>query len=134
MEPVLRDLRGSGITPPRIEDSDWTKDPQMPSVMLWHSDGSGVQLSVDRLAPEWARVAMVADQLQEWVIEDCWASGAPTNWPQCPHHPDTHPLRASADDDAAMWRCPADGTPISPIGAIEPPRETPPCSTDPSSN
>jgi hypothetical protein len=84
--------------------------------MLWSPDGSGTGIRVELLAPEAERVAMIADQVQEWVIEELWGS-APTNWPPCPNHPGSHPLAASARD-VAMWSCPADGTPVAPVGSL----------------
>jgi len=81
MAPVLRDLRSAGIAASRIEDCDWTDDPESASVMLWSPDGSGTSIFVSRAAPEFEREAMVADQVQDWVIEELWGHG-PTNWPR----------------------------------------------------
>jgi len=60
---------------------------------------------------------MVADQVQEWAIEELWGE-APTNWPPCPHHPNSHPMKVSTSEAAAMWTCPADEAPIAPVGAV----------------
>src|SRR6478672_4216266 len=49
----------------------------------------------------------VADQVQEWAIEEC-VGDADTNWPRCPHHPDSHPLLASTANASAVWVCPTD--------------------------
>jgi hypothetical protein len=117
MEPVLRDLRGVGIAPPRIEYDEWTDDPDSASAMMWSPDGSGTGVYVSRLAPEFERVAAVADQIQEWAIEELWGQG-PTNWPPCPQHPDRHPMKAATRDGAAVWECPVDETFISPIGSL----------------
>ena len=65
MEPVLRDLRGAGVTAPRVEDDDWTDDPDSLSAMLWSPDGSGAGVYVSRSAPAVDRVASMADQVQE---------------------------------------------------------------------
>lgn len=116
MEPVLRDLRGAGISAPRVEDDDWTGDPDFPSVMLWSPDGYGFGVSVSRSALASARVAAVADQVQEWAIEELWGHGS--NWPPCPQHPNSHPMQATTRDDAAVWVCPTDQTIVSPIGAL----------------
>lgn len=117
MEPVLRDLRGAGVAPARIEDDDWTGDPDSASAMVWSSDGSGTGVYVSRLAPAAERVAALADQVQQWAIEEL-QGGSATNWPPCPPHPDTHPMRAATRAGAALWECPADGTPIAPIGSL----------------
>lgn len=116
LAPILRDLEASGLDAPRIEDNDWADNPEAASAMLWSPGGSGMGIQVGVAAPEVERVAMVADQVQEWVIEELWGS-APTNWPRCPIHPHSHPLEAFALD-VATWVCPADRTPISAVGTL----------------
>jgi hypothetical protein len=118
MAPVLRDLRGAGIAEPRVEDDDWTGDPDSASVMLWSPDGSGTGVYVSRSAPAFERVAAMADQVQEWAIEEL-SGKAPTNWPRCPNHPSGHPMKPSTRDRAAVWVCPSDGTPFSPVGSLQ---------------
>ena len=115
--PVLRDLESSGIAAPRIEADGWWSDPDLPTVMLWSPDGSGMGVNVFPPARMSERIASVADQVQEWVIEELWRQG-PTNWPRCPLHPSTHPMKALAQDDAAVWACPFDDTFVAVIGAL----------------
>ena len=67
---------------------------------------------------EQTRIAMLADQVQEFVIEELW-SHAPTNWPPCPQHPDTHPLIATVVEGVATWVCPREGTPCSAVGSLD---------------
>ena len=118
LAPVLRDIRVSGGPLPEIRDDDWAGGPDVASAMLQsRCDGSGAGVSVDATEPEPERVARVADQVQEWVIEELWGQAA-TNWPVCPHHPTTHPLRGEVRDGIAAWACPSDGTPFSPVGAL----------------
>ncbi len=81
LEPILRDLKRAGLDEPRIEDRDWTGDPEHPSVMLWSPDGSGSGISVPRAATAFERVAAVADQVQEWAIEEL-SGHTETNWPR----------------------------------------------------
>ena len=85
--------------------------------MLWSPDGSGTGLRVSRAAPEFERIAMVADQVQDWAIEVLWGK-APTNWPPCPRHPRSHPMTVSTRDAAAVWICPADEVVIVPVGEL----------------
>jgi hypothetical protein len=117
MAPVLRDLRRAGVAAPRIEDRDWAHDSESASAMLWSPDGSGRGVYVLLSVPEFERVATVADQVQEWAIEELWGK-APTNWPPCPRHPDNHPMKVSTREAAAVWTCPADETTIAPIGTL----------------
>lgn len=116
LAPILRDIKAAGLPVPRIEDDDWADNPEAASAMLWSPDGSGTGVRVELLAPDAERVAMVADQVHEWVIEELWGS-APTNWPLCPTHPNTHPLSVSVRS-IAMWVCPADGTPVASVGSL----------------
>jgi hypothetical protein len=116
LSPILRDVERAGLAVPRIDDADWADDPDVAFAELWSPDGSRTGIYVTLRAPEAERVAMVADQIHEWVIEELWGS-APTNWPRCPRHPDTHPLTISALE-VAMWVCPADGTAVAPVGSL----------------
>jgi hypothetical protein len=117
MAPVLRDLQCAGIAAPRIEDREWTDDPGSPSAMLWSPGGNGSGVHVTRAAPEFERVAMVADQVQDWAIDELWGQ-APTNWPPCPRHPSSHPMKVSTREAAAVWVCPADEAVILPVGEL----------------
>lgn len=119
LAPVRLDLGAAdgAVRLPTIEEQDWTGDPGRPSAMIWSADGTGRGVSVDRSASLAERVVSAADQLQEWMIEELWGS-SPTNWPPCPWHPDSHPLRATVRADDAWWSCPRDGTPVARIGTL----------------
>jgi hypothetical protein len=116
LEPVLRDLTTSGAVRPEIRDEPWADDE--PSAMLYGHDGSGqgVWVQADDALAE--RVATVTDQVQEWVIEELWSLHRPATWPECPAHPDTHPLQPIAKSDRACWICPATRDEIAEIGAL----------------
>ncbi len=104
LAPVLRDLARTGLGAPRFEDP--TSDSEHAEAMMRAADGSGRGVSVRRSAALAVRVADAADQVQEWAIEfQLWGS-APTNWPQCPSHPDSHPMRAVVLGETAVWACP----------------------------
>ena len=109
LQPVLADLRATGASVPRIEDSDWTGDADRVGAMMWSGDGSGQGVAVSRHRPLAEQVVDVADQVQEWAVEELWGS-APTNWPRCPRHTTTHPMQARLVADAAWWVCPHDGS------------------------
>ncbi|MFD2080816.1 hypothetical protein SAMN05421678_109257 [Actinopolymorpha cephalotaxi] len=118
LEPILCDLRSAGIRLPRVVD-DWpypTSSPGAGEGMVLDPDGTGATgIWADGSAPEFERVAMVADQLQDIAIEGRWV---PTNWPPCPHHPDKHPLVVSAHERRAVWICPVDEVLIAPVGML----------------
>ena len=65
------------------------------------------------------QVARLADQVQEWEIEELAAVGRSATWPECPDHPNSHPLQPGlSDQDTAVWRCPRSGRVISEVGAF----------------
>lgn len=94
LEPVLRDMRSSGaIVPDILEEAHDDFGPDCVCAWIQTPGGAGsrgIRVQVSLLAPE--RLGDVADQLQEWEIEELAAAGRPATWPECPQHPDTHPL------------------------------------------
>jgi hypothetical protein len=62
-------------------------------------------------------VALAADQVQEWAVEALWLAGRPATWPECPEHPDAHPITAMYDH-RAVWVCPRTRHLISGIGQL----------------
>ncbi|WP_146197026.1 hypothetical protein [Serinibacter arcticus] len=89
--------------------------PGMVSALIGTSAGTGVAVALGASEPE--RVARVADVVQEWWIEELWAT-SPTNWPPCPEHPDSHPLQAVVAVERAVWACPTGGRVHHEIGAL----------------
>jgi hypothetical protein len=117
LAPVLRDLTTTGGPLPEVVDEEWTDWPADASAYLRSPDGSVVGVRVAVHLPQGEQVAEVADGVQDWAVEALWGS-APTNWPRCPSHPRTHPLRPQVRDGAAWWTCPADGTAVATIGDL----------------
>lgn len=114
---VLKDVTSSGLMAPRIEIDDWYGDSQVASVMIYSrkdSTGRGVSVRNDLASAE--QLVAVADQVQEWVFEDFGATRS--NWPQCPWHPNNHPLSAALMDDRGMWACPSKRAPVAGIGEL----------------
>jgi hypothetical protein len=118
LEPVLADLRVSGTPVPELGDEDWGGNPQSVTAMVHSSDGTAIGVHVSLEAAEPDRIVEVAEQVQEWAIEQLWGTTA-TNWPVCPNHPNTHPMTTSVKDGVARWVCPRDGTPFAAIGALQ---------------
>lgn len=120
MAPVLRDIQVSGAIPPAIqEETHDAVDDEWIGVMLWSSDGTGmgVFIPAEPIAAE--QVARLAEQVQEWEIEELASVGRSATWPECPEHPNSHPLQPAADDsNRAVWRCPRSGRVISQVGAL----------------
>jgi hypothetical protein len=123
LDPVLRDMRSSGaIVPDVLAEAHQDLGPDcLPAWILSPgSSGSawGIRVEVGLPVPE--RLAGLADQLQEWEVEELAATGRPATWPECPEHPDSHPLAPRASGDQAVWCCPRSGHVISAIGALRP--------------
>ena len=74
-------------------------------------------MSVRRSDAPFERIAAVADQVQEWAIEEYGSAGA-SNWPVCPRHPLTHPMRPTASEASAVWVCPTSGETVAVIGGL----------------
>ena len=125
LAPVLADLRSTGVTLRRIEPSDWQDFPTAQSAMLWSDDGSGLGIWTDTARSDVEQVVMVAEQVQEWAIEDLAARGRPTNWPRCDEHPVNHPLEAAVHGRVAVWRCPRTRRPACEVGYLPGSRESP---------
>ncbi len=122
LTPVLRDLENSGSVRPDVRDGAESGWPRQLMAMLYSPGGSGQGVMVLAGDPLPDRIASVADQVQEWAVEELCSVGRPTNWPQCPRHPDSHPLSAVVRDNRAVWTCPKAGDVVSKIGQLPNPR------------
>ncbi|WP_409237631.1 hypothetical protein [Streptomyces sp. PA5.6] len=104
LEPVLRDLRATCAVRPVVREE--RDDTVGELVMLYEPDGSGAGL-VPRFGGSAAeRTADFADQAQDWAVEALCAELRPAVWPECPEHPDSHPLAAGVVRGVAVWSCP----------------------------
>jgi hypothetical protein len=112
LEKVLRDLQAQCAVQPHIRADDAY------GIMLFAPDGSGQGLTSPPGGTAAERLANLADQVQEWAVEALWSEGASAVWPQCPTHPDTHPLTATVRMDTAVWVCPKKGTTLGRIGEL----------------
>lgn len=77
-------------------------------------------VSVERGLPFAEQIVRLADQVQEWAVEALWSARKPAVWPECPDHPDSHPLvaRLVTGADAAVWCCPRTNAVKFPIGRL----------------
>jgi len=118
MAPVLADLQTTGGPQPVVVDTEWTEDVESASAMLRSPDGGGSGIWIRLTDDKATATAHATDQVQGWAVEELWGAAAPTNWPACPHHPETHPLTASANCGVARWVCPQDGTGFAAVGSL----------------
>jgi len=121
LAPVLRDLGACGAPVPDIRDQQWSDFPGQVTAMLHDTDGTaqGVFAMTGESLPQ--RIASVADQAQEWAVEALWRAGRPATWPECPEHPNSHPLTAAVQEDRAVWICPTTGHLVNDIGRLPAP-------------
>ena len=120
LAPVLRDLRTSGSVLPAVRDQQWGGIEGQATAYLYSPDGSGQGVSVMTGEPAPQQIASVADQVQEWAVEELCSVGRSTNWPLCPEHPSSHPLSPVVQGGQAVWACPATGRQVSEIGHLGP--------------
>lgn len=76
---------------------------------LTFDDSTSVSARLDSSMAEADAVALLADQLQEGLLEE--TGGAPV--PRCPGH--AHPAAAEVVNGVASWVCPRNGAPLRPI-------------------
>jgi hypothetical protein len=121
LAPVLRDLGTCGAPVPDVRDKQWPDFPAQVTAMLHDTDGTaqGVFAMAAESLPQ--RIASVADQVQEWAVEALWRAGRPATWPECPEHPNSHPLTAAVQEDRAVWICPRTGHLVNVIGRLSAP-------------
>jgi hypothetical protein len=121
LTPVVRDLENSGSVVPAVRDEQWAGVEGQVTAMLYSPGGwgQGVWAMTSEALPE--RIAAVADQVQEWAVEELCSIGRPTNWPQCPEHPGAHPLAPVVSDGRAVWTCPKTGDVVAEIGQLAAP-------------
>lgn len=121
LAPVLADLAATGAAALQVrhESHDDPTDDGF-SALVSEADGTGyggVWIPLDASPAE--RVRRAADDLQEQEIEKRAAAGRSAVWPECPDHPDTHPLDPALDEtDTPIWRCPRSARTITPIGQL----------------
>ncbi|ANP48421.1 hypothetical protein AVL59_01495 [Streptomyces griseochromogenes] len=113
VETVLRDLRAQCAVQPDVRSDDTI------GITLWAPDGSGQGLTPHPDGTAAELLVHLADQVQDWAVEALWSEGLSAVWPQCPTHPDTHPLTATVRTDAAVWVCPKRGTTVARIGELK---------------
>jgi hypothetical protein len=117
LDPVLRDLRAAGAIVPTVREQ--ARDDDNNNSVIAYLVGVGTMGAWLRLGYSAAqRLADLADQVQEWEVEELAAQGRPATWPECPQHPRSHPLAAEERDGEAVWCCPKSGAIICRIGAL----------------
>lgn len=110
--PVLADLERTAPGRVRLERHD---DVNGPEAMLWDTGGgmgTGLWLG-DGYADAVHATLHMTEQVQEAAFEHLWST-----WPECPEHPNSHPLAPDQQAGRPVWRCPASGRVIADIGSL----------------
>ena len=117
LEPVLRDIRATGVPVPTVQFTR-QEDKDLWLAILTASDESSHGFYIDLSLTRAQLVCSVAESTQEWVFDEMQSAGR-TNWPLCPLHPRTHPLKAVVAKGIPQWACPSENIAISEIGDLE---------------
>ena len=115
LEPILRDVSATTDVRLTIGNGD-RSDEHGPSAWIAMSDGSATMVRINLADTVAERVAAVADQVQEIVIEELWARAS--NWPICPAHRSTHPLQVAMTPAGPSWTCPTDRAAVAAVGDL----------------
>jgi hypothetical protein len=110
LDVLLAELqRTSGLRPRFEERGDW--------VMLLNQNGHGQGVRL-RGSGEADELTQLADQVQEWAVEELWNQSRSATWTECPFHPNSHPLEPAVVAGIATWRCPKTSESVAAIGAL----------------
>jgi len=101
------------LAPPDDEIAVWLRAADGFATGIWR----GV-LTVAEPVSAATAVVVLADQLQEAVIEALWGVGLPAAWPRCPQHPRGHPLAPREALARPTWCCPVTGYEADEIGHL----------------
>jgi hypothetical protein len=116
LTPVLHDLRTCGVQP--ILEPWEDRNAGMEGVWLKEPDGTGAVVAVTVGAAHIDQMVRLADGAQEWAVEALNAAALPATWPECPRHPNSHPLQPGITGQRATWSCPRDSTVVAAIGDL----------------
>ena len=117
LAPVLADLARTTALTPRFEDVEWPVEGAVGTMVFLRGAG-GAGVSIIKSADRTGQVVSVADQVQDWAVEALSGFGRSPIWPECPEHPNSHPLRPIERNEAAFWVCPVSRDEISAIGSF----------------
>jgi hypothetical protein len=79
---------------------------------------SATEFAVDLQQEPAGYIADIAENVQDWIVEELHALNFEPIWPACPLHPHTHPLRPRPRDGRAWWQCPGTGQFAHLVGAL----------------
>lgn len=113
---VLRDVAATYPLPVTVEPAEVGDDAEW--VRLSAGDPSTAEIRAHTDLSPAERLADVAGQVADWLVESLPGAGRPAVWPECPLHPDSHPVDPRAAGDRAEWVCPATGRAVAAVGSL----------------
>ncbi|VXC29382.1 hypothetical protein [Nocardioides sp. AX2bis] len=117
LRPVLDDLQAAEGWIPPVDPTPWQDwQPSESCTLVAYGSSAGVWLDMS-LDPA-SGLARLADQVQDWVVEQLPGMHRPAVWPTCPAHPDSHPRQAVVEGGRAVWACPRGAAVSTPIGRL----------------
>jgi hypothetical protein len=113
LQPVMRELGRFHPDLLRVEPAPF-------GVWLKDSAGSGCGIAYRSVSDDVAWTTYwVADTVQDAAIDALWGERKIPTWPECPDHPNTHPLKPElVDDTRAVWMCPTNLRVVCDVGRL----------------
>jgi hypothetical protein len=116
---LLADTRATSPISPEVHDYTPNEGPDdTQSAMLVWPDGSIASIYITTTLEFSAGAVQVAEQFQSELILVLWSHDISSTWPDCPVHPNAHPLKPDASGAAPEWICPTDLSPVARIGGL----------------
>jgi hypothetical protein len=108
---VVRDLESADVPAPAVT---WVEE----WMTLGFPDGSVHGTDLSQATQQAEVLERMADMVHEWVVEEMWSWGRPSNWPRCGAHPDSHPMWVARIGSEVVWACPTGDAPPIPVGSL----------------
>jgi hypothetical protein len=115
---VVRDLDRTGGIRLEVRDDPTYRLFGYETVWMLSEHPSRTGLSAPVEMGDAERVVHVADQVQEFVLEELGRLELPATWPECSEHPGSHPLEARLEDGGPAWVCPKSGHTVAGVGEL----------------
>ena len=118
--PLLHDLAVTGMRLPDIRE-ETRVDRSDDHVHAWIQEPDGERgsgISILMLVPPASRVSLLAEQIQNWALDQLHDAGRTQAWPVCPDHPAGGEALAQVIEGSAVWFCWEGGHVMSAIGDL----------------
>ena len=85
---------------------------------LQSTSGEDVTIGLSSADDPARQLVDVTSQVQDWIVEELWSQRQASTWPECPEHPQSHPLKPTLKGGVAVWTCPVSGSVVAEIGSL----------------